>query len=101
MPASRLTRATLDGIGDEDTRWTGPLVARIGNVYVRVTGTFGYFVTLQRSHDDGQTWTTVRPVYPGGAPMHVENAVSGAWYRLGFTEADDYESGEAEAELAQ
>ena len=80
--------------------WTGPLVARIGKVYVSVTGAFTHYVTVQRSHDNGAVWTFVRILPPGGGPVYVENVVDGAWYRIGF-DSDGFTSGSAAVELAQ
>ena len=98
MAATRLIRAAL-GSGPE---WSDPLVARGDRpVYVNVSGAFVGKVTLQRSHDDGATWADVRVYLPGWAPGHVDNAVEGAWYRLGFASAADYTSGTAETEMAQ
>ena len=101
MPASRLTRATLDGIGEDDTRYTSPLSVRPGLVYVRLSGTWAGWLTVQRSHNDGALYTPLQRLPAGGGPWHIENAVDRAWYRVGFVADGDYVSGSAEVEIAQ
>ena len=102
MPASRMARATLDGTGENDTRWVGPVAVRAGLVYVDVRGTYVGRVSVQRSHDDGALWTNAaHPLPVGGGPWRFENAVQNAWWRVGFAEPGDHVSGTAEAEIAQ
>ncbi len=95
MGASRRVTAS---VGAADT-WSGPLVARIGSVYVRAGGAFLDYVTVQRSHDDGATWEAVTHLPPGAAPRNIHNAVQGAWFRAGF--GTYYASGDADIGLAQ
>ena len=98
MAISRRVTKTLTGAD----QWSDPLAMRTGAFYVAVTGTFSRRVTVQRSHDNGVTWTFVQALPAGGGPWQIENVVAGAWYRVGFRASDgDYASGTAEVELAQ
>ena len=95
--ASRRTTAALAA----GPAWSGNFNAKIGKVYVAAFGTWAGWLTLQRSHDNGSNWSFVARIPAGAAPRHVENVVTGAWYRLGFAAADDYTSGTANVEMAQ
>ena len=94
--ASRRVTKTVTGA---DT-WSGPIQVRIGALYGRVSGSFAGHVSVQRSHDNGTTWTFVCVLPAGAAPVHIENVVLNAWYRIGFG-ATGYVSGAADVELAQ
>lgn len=99
--ASRITRVSLSAAADT---WSAVFTAKIGHVFVKRGGTFPRtfpgVMTLQRSHDNGATWDDVDGIPPGAGPRHVQNVVTGAWYRCGIA-AGAYTSGTLEIEMAQ